>query len=163
MSAGYYLVKYEHKSIAHDAPATILVLQQPAHGTLRLETEANHFGTGRFDPASPSYAYLPSDHYLGNDKAILLVDFGDGLKVKVIYYFQAIEGLLGNTGLDELCSETGYRWKISSTLDANGTNTITSVECEMGSGLVFCHMDGVTSKRKLTVAQSEIITAKGLT
>ncbi|MBI5889628.1 MAG: tandem-95 repeat protein [Nitrosomonadales bacterium] len=30
--------------------------------------------------------------------------------------------------MEELCSETGYRWKISSTLDANGTNTITSIE-----------------------------------
>ncbi len=124
-SAGEYLRSYEHKSIAYDTPATTSVLQRPTHGILRLETEANHFGTGRFDPADPGYAYLPTDNYLGKDKAIFLVDFGNGLKVKVIYFLQAVEGTTGGNNWEQtFCSETGFQWKISSALDAS---SITSV------------------------------------
>jgi hypothetical protein len=128
--ADYYLQQYEQQTVT--GSATITILQQPKHGILRLVTEADR-GTlfsdtsGPIDPADPGYAYLPEEGYLGKDKAIVLVEIG-GVKVKVVYFFQAIEGGLGNTGLERLCSKTGYHWKISSTIDANGNSTITSVE-----------------------------------
>ncbi|MEQ1525190.1 MAG: hypothetical protein ABL911_00380 [Gallionella sp.] len=122
-SAGFYLRSYEHKNVAHATPATVTILQQPAHGILRLVTEAdgNTFGEGRFDPADPGYVYLPEDGYLGKDKAVALVEIG-GVKVKVVYYFQAISEAIPD--YDTLCKK-GYRWKISSTLDANGNSTLT--------------------------------------
>ena len=56
------------------------------------------------------------------------MNFGGGIKVKVVYFFQPHEGPLGNTGWEDLCENTGIQWKISSTIDANGNSTITSVE-----------------------------------
>lgn len=129
VSAKIYLRSYEHKAVS--STATITILQQPKHGVLRLVTEADR-GTlfsdtsGPVDPASGLYAYLPEKGY-GKDSATFLVDIG-GVKVKVVYFFKEFEGALGNTGWEDRCKETGTRWKISSTLDANGTNTITSIE-----------------------------------
>jgi hypothetical protein len=121
-----YLDIYEHQTA--NGSATTTVLQQPKHGILHLVTEAdgNKFGEGVFDPTNLGYAYLPENGYVGKDRATILVDFG-GIKVKVEYFFQAINGVLGNTGTTDRCRKGPY-WKISSTLDANGTNTITSVE-----------------------------------
>jgi hypothetical protein len=126
-----YFRMYEHQTVT--GHATITILQQPKNGILRLVTQADvgtilQGDTGTIRPDAGLYFYLPENGYLGKDKAIILVDFGNGLKVKVIFFFQAIEGQLGNTGLENYCSKTGTDWKISSTLDANGTNTITSVE-----------------------------------
>ncbi|MBU0620787.1 MAG: hypothetical protein KJ795_02965 [Gammaproteobacteria bacterium] len=127
VSAKSYLRTYEHKAVT--GPATITVLQQPTHGILRLVTEADR-GTlfdssaTAVDPATGLYAYLPEKGYL-KDSATFLVDIG-GEKVKVVYFFKEFEGPLGNTGWIDRCKETGLRWKISSTLDSNGTNTITS-------------------------------------
>ena len=75
----------------------------------------------------PGYIYLPEKGYLGDDKASFLIERG-GIKIKVVYFFKAVNGPLGNSGGDEYCEKTGIRWKISSTLDANGNSTITSVE-----------------------------------
>ena len=126
-----YLDMYEHQTVA--GPATITVLQQPMHGILRLVTQADvgtilQSDTGTIRPDAGLYFYLPESGYLGKDSATVLVDFGGGLKVKVVFFFQAINGQLGNTGLQDLCSKTGAYWKISSTLDANGNSTLTSVE-----------------------------------
>jgi hypothetical protein len=122
-----YLRMYENKTV--DGPATISVIQQPKHGVLRLVTEAdgNKFGEGTFDPATGLYAYLPENGYEGKDRATVLVEQG-GIKIKVEYFFQAFSGVIGNTGVQDRCGKTGPYWKISSTLDANGTSSITSVE-----------------------------------
>jgi hypothetical protein len=127
MEAAFYLQEYEGENITYSAPGNITILEQPKHGILRLETETNHFGSGRFDPTNPSYAYLPEQGYLGKDSATVMVDIG-GKQVKVKYYFQAVGGGLGSYGIQEYCGKTGYHWKISSILDANGASTITSVE-----------------------------------
>ena len=130
--AGFYLRSYEHHQVQN--VGTVTVLQQPLHGILRLVTEADR-GTffdssaGPIDPADPGYLYLPENSYLGKDSATLLIDIG-GFKVQVKYFFRAIGpgAILGNYGLNELCSKTGYHWKISSTIAPNGTGTLTAVE-----------------------------------
>jgi hypothetical protein len=125
-----YFRMYEHQQVTGSATTTILL--QPKHGILRLLTEADR-GTifdssaGPVDPTNPGYVYLPEKGYLGKDSATVLVEIG-GIKVKVVFFFQAVGRPLGNTGGEELCATTGLRWKISSTLDANGNSTITSVE-----------------------------------
>jgi hypothetical protein len=137
--AKFYLQQYENRTVT--GPATVTILQQPAHGILRLITQAD-VGTilvsdgGPIDPADPGYLYLPQTDYLGKDKAIVLVDFGGGLKVKIVFFFQAINGPLGNTGLEDACKKTGVMWKISSTLDANGNSnsTLTAVNYLPSSG-----------------------------
>jgi hypothetical protein len=128
LSAIDYMQAFENKTVT--GPATTVILQQPKHGVLRLVTEAdgNSFGEGTFVAADQLYVYLPEQGYVGKDSATIQVDFGNGLKVNVKYYFQAINGVLGNTGQIDLCSKTGVYWKISSTLDSNGTSAITSVE-----------------------------------
>ena len=120
--AGFYLRNYVHRQVQNIG--TITVLQQPAHGTLRLVTEADgdHFGEGRFDPDARDYVYLPENGYLGKDQAIFLVEIG-GVTVKVVHFLQAIDGPLGNTGVEDSCPKTGPIWKISSTLDADGRST----------------------------------------
>jgi len=126
--AGFYLRSYEHQKVQNIG--TVSVLKQPAHGVLRLMTEAdgNTFGEGRFVAADQLYVYLPEAGYLGKDSASFVVEIA-GVKVKVVYYFEALGpgANLGNYGLEELCGETGYHWKISATLDANGNSAITSV------------------------------------
>lgn len=127
LSAGSYLQAFEHKTVT--GPATTTILQQPKHGILRLLTEADgdRFGEGRFVAADQLYVYLPEEGYEGKDIGTVQVNFG-GIKVSVKYYFQAISGPLGNTGLERLCAKTGLYWKISTTINPDGTNTITSVE-----------------------------------
>lgn len=128
--AQMYLKFYENREV--QGAATITVLQQPAHGILRLVTEADRgilfsSSSGPANPAIPGYAYLPEKGYLGKDKAVVLVDIG-GIKVKVVYFFQAVSGGLGNYATETYCGKTGPYWKISSTLDVNGNSTLTSVE-----------------------------------
>jgi hypothetical protein len=131
-SAGNYLESFEYRT--PPTSATTAILQQPKHGVLRLVTEADR-GTlfdSTADPLDPNanlYAYLPDSDYVGNDIATIQVDFGNGLKVNVKYFFQAINrGGVGGDWANTYCGKTGPYWKISSTLDANGTNTIISVE-----------------------------------
>jgi hypothetical protein len=129
VSAKAYIKLYEHQTVT--GSATVTILQQPKHGVLRLVTEADRgtlFSTtsGPIDPNDPGYAYFPSNYYEGKDQAVFLVEIG-GVQVKVMYFFQAISGQVID-GDEALCASTGHFWKISSTLDANGTSTITSVE-----------------------------------
>ncbi|MES2770770.1 MAG: hypothetical protein V4623_02150 [Pseudomonadota bacterium] len=110
-----YLWRYEHRRIIKTEPATVSILQEPKHGVLRLMTEADR-GTlfsdtaGPIDPSDPAYVYLPNPGYLGKDKAIFLVEIG-GVKVKVIYFLQAIDGPIGD--IQTLCGKRGYSWNIS--------------------------------------------------
>lgn len=136
--AGFYLGYFEGKKVQYIG--TITILQQPKHGILRLVTEADR-GTilnsegGPLDPASGLYAYLPNTGYVGKDSATALVEIA-GVKVKVVYFFQAWEGGLGNYGLEKLCGKRGYHWKISSTLDPNRNSMLTAVDY-MGSSSNF--------------------------
>ena len=129
--AATYLRKYEQRKLQNIG--TTIILQKPAHGTLRLVTEADR-GTlfsrssAQLDPADSVYAYLPEKGYFGKDKAIALVDIG-GVKVKVVFYLQSVEGSAGRTDEpDRFCGKTGYSWKISSTLDVNGNNAIAAID-----------------------------------
>jgi hypothetical protein len=130
--AAYYLRSYENKSVAGSAPGTIAILEQPKHGILRLVTQADvgtilPSGGDSVDPAAGLYFYLPENGYVGDDKAAFLVEIA-GVKIKVIYFLQAIEGgTLGNTGVEEACAKTGTEWKISTIIDANGNSTITAI------------------------------------
>ncbi len=119
VARGYFQM-FEHRTVT--GTATVTVLQQPKHGVLRLVTEADRgtlFGSTAdpLDPNAGLYAYLPEQGYLGKDAATILADFS-GTKVQVKYYFQAVEGPLGSYWDERWCSDTGVRWKISSTLDA---------------------------------------------
>jgi len=130
--AGDYLQSFEYRD--PPATATTAIVQQPVHGVLRLVTEADR-GTlfdSEADPLKPSaqlYAYLPDSNYVGNDSATIQVVYGNGLKVNVKYFFQSVNrGGLAEDWMDTYCSKTGFYWKISSTLDSNGTSTLTSVD-----------------------------------
>jgi hypothetical protein len=130
-SAGKYLLGYENRT--PPATATTTILQPPKHGVLRLVTQADvgtilEPGGDPVDPAAGLYLYLPDPDYVGKDTATIQVDFGDGLKVNVKYFFQAVSGGLGDDWVGDYCSKTGPFWKISSTLDASGNSTITSIE-----------------------------------
>jgi hypothetical protein len=127
-SAQDYFNMFEYRTPT--GPATTTIVQQPTHGVLRLITEAdgNTFGYGQFVAANQLYVYLPDSNYVGKDSGTILVDFGNGLKVNVKYFFQAVDHGLGNTGWMDACKKSGVYWKINSTLDTNGTSAITSVE-----------------------------------
>lgn len=139
-----YFFTYEHKNFANTVPATITLLQQPKHGILRLVTEADRgtlFGSTAdpLDPAAGLYGYLPENGYAGKDKAVFLVEMA-GVKIKVIYFFQAVSGGLGSSWIKRYCGKTGYQWKISTALDTSGNSTITAVDYQGpevdGSGVV---------------------------
>ena len=134
-----YFLNYENKTIADTVPATVTILQQPAHGILRLLTQADMAtllgGGGSLDPADQSYIYLPEKGYIGQDKAVVLVEIG-GVKVKEIFYFhdmneqtQPCGGGAVDGGSDDGDANDGNysTWKISSTLDASGNSTVTAV------------------------------------
>jgi hypothetical protein len=130
--AGYYLQQYEHRKFDFNHQSgTVSILQQPKHGVLRLITEADRgaifSGSEPLDSTNPSYVYISEQGFLGKDSAALLVDVG-GIKIKVVYFFHAVDGLPGNESDEIYCGKTGSHWKISSTVDANGDSTITSVE-----------------------------------
>lgn len=120
LAAGHYLQAYENRP--SPATATTAILQPPKHGVLRLVTEADvgtilESGGDPVDPAASLYLYLPDSKYVGKDTAIIQVDFGNGLKVNVKYYFQAVNrGGLGDDWVGDYCSKTGPYWKISSTV-----------------------------------------------
>jgi hypothetical protein len=112
-----YLGAYENKQIAMSAPATITILQQPAHGILHLVTQADigtilPSGGDPVDPADPGYIYIPEKGYIGQDKAVVLVEIG-GVKVKEIFYFHDMDERTSPcNGGDGIYST----WKISATL-----------------------------------------------
>jgi hypothetical protein len=128
-SAQDYFNLFEHRTTTGIGTTTIV--QQPAHGVLRLITQADvgtilPSGGDPVDPAAALYIYLPDSNYVGKDSATVQVDFGNGLKVNVKYYFQVISG--GVPDDSGLCSKTRSFWKISSTLDANGNSVLTVVD-----------------------------------
>jgi hypothetical protein len=113
VAAFEYFRLYEHRTVSFQAKVTIL--QNPKHGILK-------------DVGEGVYSYQPNFGYLGKDQATVSVEIG-GFKVKVAYFFQAIDGVaIGNTTYKDLCGKKGYRWKISTTLDANGNSTLTAVD-----------------------------------
>ncbi len=124
--AGYYLQQFDNRNPPGSATTTIL--QPPKHGVLRLVTEAdgNRFGEGRFVAANQLYVYLPDSNYVGKDTATIQVDFGNGLKVNVKYYFQAVDHGLGDDWVGDYCGKTGPFWRISSILD---TNAVAATNC----------------------------------
>ncbi len=131
LSVRDYLEAYEHRTAPGSATTTIL--QQPKHGVLRLVTQADvgtilPSGGDPVDPAAALYFYLPDSNYVGKDTASIQVDFGNGLKFNVKFYFQATDVISNDWIGDYYCGKTGPYWKISSTLDANGNSTLTSVE-----------------------------------
>ena len=79
---------------------TVRVLKAPAHGVMK-------------DQGDGEYSYIPNVGYVGKDLAVMHVEIGD-YKVEVIYYFQALNHALGNTGYKDLCGRNGTYWKISS-------------------------------------------------
>jgi hypothetical protein len=125
IDAQIYFDLYEHQKV--DGAATVTVLQNPKHGIFRLITEADRgsifsSNSGPLDPANPGYIYLPEQGYLGNDSVTLLVDIG-GKTVKEVHYFKVVGHPVNNDGDSEICKK-GPFWKITSTLDANGTSSV---------------------------------------
>jgi hypothetical protein len=115
-SSQSYFRMYENRTVT--GPATTTILQQPAHGVLRLVTQADvgtilASGGDPVDPAAALYFYLPESGYVGKDSATILVDFGS-VKVTVKYYFHAVSGPVEE---QDYCGKTGPYWKISSTID----------------------------------------------
>jgi hypothetical protein len=118
-----YLEDIEHRKFddfgAVFYAGKITILQAPTHGELK-------FGQN-------SGAYYSSDYtYEGLDSATVLVEVG-GYKVKVIYRFVLMKDVPGSgeegeaTDDKQICPN-GWRWKISTTPDANGNITVNSVE-----------------------------------
>jgi hypothetical protein len=114
-----YFYQYENKKTVAGL-ATIFILQQPKHGSLRLVSEADR-GTifdrtvAPLDPAIKMYAYIPEKGYFGKDSTIVLVDIG-GIKVKVSYSFPSVDKHFSKDWEKEYCKK-GYSWKISYTFD----------------------------------------------
>lgn len=126
-SAQSYFRMIEKSSVT--GPATVTILQQPKHGVLRLVTEADgdRFGVGRFVASNQLHVYLPDANYVGKDSATLLVNFVS-VKVTVKYYFQAINGPVGDNWIEDYCIKTGVYWKISANLDIYGNNIVNTVK-----------------------------------
>jgi hypothetical protein len=131
-SAADYLRSFEQKKVPYNPPAVLTILEQPKHGVLHLVTEDDRgtlFGVTAGPLASDAslYAYFPDKDYVGDDKAVFLIELQD-VKVKVAYFFQSIPEIsIGGYGIEEYCKKTGFKWKISSTVDSNNASTITSV------------------------------------
>jgi len=113
-TASDYINGFENRYVGLEGRITLL--QGVEHGELREED-------GKY------YRYTPVADYIGSDRATFLIEIG-GLKVKAVYHFKVIDGgAIGGTEADDKqnCPK-GMFWKISTTLDANGNSTITSIE-----------------------------------
>lgn len=106
--------------------STVTVLENPKHGKLEdLGTVVfDENGHAIRDTGERSYNYIPESGYLGQDSATLLVEIG-GFKVKMVYTFKVATAV--DYKNEEVLCPKPY-WRISSTLDANGNSTITSIE-----------------------------------
>jgi hypothetical protein len=126
LSAIAYLEEFEQQVINKRADflsifktARMTLLQAPEHGELLLDSDSG--------------AYFSSDYtYEGLDRATVLVEVG-GYKVKVIYRFVLMKNVPGSSDQgtatdDKKICPNGYRWKITTTPDANGNITISSVK-----------------------------------
>jgi VCBS repeat-containing protein len=118
-----YLEKLENRKFANYETAfyagKITLLQAPIHGELKL--------------GQNSGAYYSNDYsYEGPDSATVLVEVG-GYQVKVIYHFVLMHDVPGSgdegtaTDQKDICPK-GEMWKISTTPNADGNITVSSVE-----------------------------------
>ncbi|WP_301102657.1 matrixin family metalloprotease, partial [Propionivibrio sp.] len=114
-----YFRQREHRKI--EGQASVSVLKMPAHGVLE-------------GPVNGIFAYYPEKGFIGNDRATLLVEVG-GKKVKMEYFFRVMKDISFIDDEEEPSAhERGYCpvkarvWKISSTPDANGNNTLIAAE-----------------------------------
>ena len=115
LSAKHYFRQLEGRSISESAQVS--VLESPVHGELK-------------DLGAGLYRYMPSSPaYVGQDRATLLVEV-EGMKVKMIYFFNIMSGVPGDTeGYDpyhdkKLCPN-GHRWRISFDGSDSSAETIT--------------------------------------
>ncbi|MFA6445416.1 MAG: hypothetical protein WCV99_24015, partial [Sterolibacterium sp.] len=106
--------------------SSVTVLESPQHGKLEdMGTLVWDADTGvKTDTGERNYRYIPEPGYLGQDSAILQVAIG-GFKVKMVYSFK-VATAVDYKNEKELCPKP--YWKISSTLDANGNNTLIAVD-----------------------------------
>jgi hypothetical protein len=111
-----YLKRYEHKIVSGQAKVT--VLQPSKHGLVRLLDESDRGiifpkDAAPVDPNDGTYLYLPENGYLGKDRATILVELG-GKKVKIIYFFEAVDGPAGEPEtIEARCPNKVSDWKIS--------------------------------------------------
>lgn len=101
----------------------VQLVEAPAHGSLQRIPDY---------PEEWAFRYLPQADYEGPDRATFLVEIA-GQKVKLVYFFKVMNGVPGGTdGYDpyrdkKLCPKGAY-WKISSTFDADGNATLTTID-----------------------------------
>ncbi len=93
-------------------------------GTLAYDQDGKVTG----DTGERSYYYHAEAGYVGQDSTTLLVEIG-GYKVKVTYFFHVFaEVIYDDIPLKNEHCPNGYYWRISSTINSNGTSSLTSVE-----------------------------------
>lgn len=110
------------------ATANITVIKQPKQGRLEPDSDGNW-----------AYAkYLPDAGYLGDDLLAIKQDSfaikveGNGYAVTIYYFMAVTDGVGVRLNPDPVCKGDkgrGY-WKISSTLDAYGSSTITAIDSQ---------------------------------
>jgi hypothetical protein len=85
------------------------------------------------DEGDGDFAYLPEKGYIGSDRATLLVEVG-GKKIRMEYFFRVMQTVPDAYEGEPSIWEQGYCpvkarvWKISSTPDVNGNNTLVAAE-----------------------------------
>jgi hypothetical protein len=94
--------------------ARVSVIESPKHGNLQAMDDG-------------AYYYFPETGYLGKDRVTFLVEIG-GSKFKVAHYLQMMEIVPEYAHEDRQYCPKGIVWKISATLNPDGSNTLTSVE-----------------------------------
>lgn len=111
-----YFRKFENRIIGNwvgnagpNDTSSSTVIRQPEHG--RLIEQVCPEGMGWC--AHKRYLYVPDAGFVGQDSAIIEGEV-NGNKVRLHYYIHSL-----NTDyyeVTQVCSDTGYRWKLSSTL-----------------------------------------------
>jgi hypothetical protein len=99
-SASIFFSSVENREVGIEGKAS--VLQGPAHGTLEELGGVDRGG----------YLYIPMSNFLGQDSATMLVEIG-GFKVKVMYFFNVLEGVADDMYEDGQFCPNGDVWKIS--------------------------------------------------
>ncbi|MBC3936228.1 cadherin-like domain-containing protein [Undibacterium sp. CY7W] len=139
-----YLKRYEHKIVSGQAKVT--VLQPPKHGLVRLLDESDRGvifpkDAAPVDPNDGTYLYLPENGYLGKDRATILVELG-GKKVKIIYFFEAVDGPAGEPEtIEARCPYKVSDWKISSNLP-EGTSGFTNWQTTANLNAMLANASG---------------------
>ncbi|TAK63576.1 hypothetical protein [Methylobacter sp.] len=110
------------------------IIQKPKFGVLRTSVDDGGNVTYENNPAAgqyklnANYEYVPNAGYVGNDKAVFLVKFGD-YKVKVIYYFKVIKDEIRISNIDEVSQKYCHgstQWLISSIPNGIGADLTAS-------------------------------------